>query len=49
MNWLYLTPVAAIAVVGLFFDWRIFAALAIVVGGCFGAMWLMDRMSGKGR
>ncbi len=49
MNALYLIPVLAVAIVGPFFDWRIFVATALVVGGCLGAAWLMDRMGGKGR
>lgn len=47
MNGLYLIPVVALLVVGLFVDWRIFVALAIVVGGALGAMKLAERMGGK--
>lgn len=44
MSWIYLIPVAAVALYGLLYDWRIFAAVAFVYLGIMAALRLTDWM-----
>ena len=44
MNWLYLIPVAAIAAMLFVQPLQTVAAVALVVGVCFGGVWLLSKI-----
>lgn len=47
MNWLYLIPVAGLVWLALSAPVEVGLAIAIVVGGGLGALWLTDKIRGK--